>query len=94
MRDLAWLAGGIAIGTAATFYHVDTPRHETCGIPKVTNKVVTSYVLKPPPPIEHVTIVKEKCPAPQVEEAKAEEPAAEEKPRRRHRRHWRHRRYW
>lgn len=57
-----------------------------CGIQKVDQKTVTSFVLKPPPspvikeacpPVEHVV-----CPAP-------EEKPVEEKPRRRHRRHWR-----
>lgn len=96
MRELLYIAGGIVIGTALTFYQVDTP-HEQCGIPVVSRKVVTSYVLKPPPapaPIEHVVVKETVCPQvtkmPEIE-SKPEATNADERPRRRHRRH---RRYW
>ena len=92
MRDLYWLAGGIAIGTALTFYQVDTPR-DGCGVYRVQRKVATAYVLKPPPAPEpeHVFCPTPIAPKPVVEEPKTEEPVVEEeKPRRRHRRrHWR-----
>ncbi len=94
MRGLIWLAGGIAAGAILVAFYSPAPIASSgCGVERVLNKVETAYVLKPPTvaPIEHVTIVKEKCepPAP-VEEPKVEE----EKPKRKWRHMRRHRRHW
>ena len=96
MNNLLYVACGIALGTALTFYHVDTPRSDDCGVYRVKQKVATAYVLKPPPAPEpeHVFCPTPIAPKPVVEEVKTEEPVVEEeKPRRRHRHH-RWRRYW
>lgn len=90
--DIAYLGVGVFIGAGVIFYQVDTPRADRCETYKVSRKVATAYVLKPPP----AEVVYQACPqiTQKIEEAKVEEPVAElEKPRR-HRRHHRVRRYW
>lgn len=90
-KDTIYLAAGMFIGVGVVFYHVDTPRADRCETYKISRKIATAYVLKPPP----AEIVYQACPqtTQKIEEAKAEEPAAEPEKPRRHRRH-RIRRYW
>lgn len=89
---------GVAIGVLAGFVVAPTPpTSEHCEVYKVAPKVVTSFVLKPPPaPAATPIVVKEKCPAPEADSQKLTDEKSEtiepENPRR-HRR-WRHRRYW
>jgi|694.fasta_scaffold08054_2 hypothetical protein len=98
MRGLIWLAGGIAAGAIMTVVYSPAPIVTGCGVERVMTKVATAYVLKPPPPIEHVTIVKEACVSNSAEnETKPESTNADETQKPRHRR-WRHmrrhRRHW
>ena len=90
----AWLGVGFLAGMATWFTQIDAPKSANCSIPMVSRKVVTSYVLKPPP----AEIRYEACPqtTAKVAPAKVEEPPVveEEKPRRRYRHIRRHRRYW
>lgn len=95
-RDTAYIAAGMFAGVAVVFYQVDTPRADKCETYKVSQKLATAYVLRPPP----AEVRYEACPQTTVKaepvsepiETKAEQPV-EEKPRR-HRRHHKVRRYW
>ena len=92
--NAVWLGVGFLAGMATWFTQIDAPKSANCSIPKVSRKVVTSYVLKPPP----AEVIYKACPqtTAKVEPAKVEEPPVveEEKPRRPRRHHRRWRRYW
>lgn len=96
LGDAFWLTAVFFAGCLAAFAVMpDPPTRNECVTYKIAQKTATAFVLKPPPPIEHVTVVKEACPMPQpAAEPVSEtiETKAEEKPR--HRRHRRHRRHW
>jgi hypothetical protein len=94
----AMLGLGIIIGAGLTMISVPIPSQGVkCQTYGVTHKVVTAYVLKPPPapPPEHI-VVKEACPQITERAENVSEPeiskADESKPRKR--RHHRIRRYW
>ena len=89
---------GAIIGGCLALTTTPLPESKSdCSVYKVSNKAVTSYVLKPPPaepqkcPVAQVT----KCPESVIREepSKAEETKTEE-PRHNRRRHHRIRRYW
>lgn len=101
MRDLLYLAGGTGLGVVAALIAAPAPAVQSCGVYKLKHKTAVSYVLRPPPPIEHMVIVKEKCPVPDMltkpektntSEERVDGTNMSERPRR-HKRH-RVRRYW
>jgi hypothetical protein len=91
MNNYAYLGAGMLIGVGIVFYQVDTPKADKCETYKVSEKVATAYVLKPPPS----EVVYKACPQVTERVENVSEPeitkAEETKSRRRHRR-W-HRRW-
>lgn len=91
---LAYLGVGMLIGVGVVFYQTDMPRADKCETYKVSRKVQTAYVLKPPP----AQTIYQACPQVTERVENVSEPeiakADESKPRRHHRRHHRVRRYW
>ena len=93
--NAVWLGVGFLAGMATWFTQIDAPKSADCSIPKVSRKVATSYVLRPPPAAVAPAVIYKACPqVEKVEPAKVEEPVVEEKPRRHRRHHRRWRRYW
>lgn len=97
MENMVWMCAGAILGLAVTFYETDVPQSNDCVAYKIRQKVVTAYVLKPPPPI----IEKEICPAaPVCVSSKAENDTqtdlsiTDDTQKPRHRRHRKYRRYW
>lgn len=96
--EIVYLAIGTFIGIGVVFYRVDMPKADKCQTYTVATKSVTSYALKPPPPV----VIPANCPvAPKCEkeniiEQEQETEKVEEKKLTRRHRHWRHRvrRYW
>ena len=94
-ENAVWMGVGILVGLAVTFYEAESLPTKECETYRVRQKAVTAYVLKPPH--QDPEVIRETCPAPKVETAKADQPKAVEaavieRPHRR-RRH-RIRRYW
>lgn len=86
--NVVYLALAGVVGFVAALVAAPLPANNVdCGVHKVDQKTVTSFVLKPPPS----PVVKEACPPAEHVVCPVVEQKVEEKPvkRRRHRRYWR-----
>ena len=95
-----FLAFGVAVGFVVIVSSPAIKQNDDCKVYKVDPKVVTSFVLKPPPAPEPERPVCPAAPAPKCEQVTPEADSVskpeltnkdESKPRRRHHRY---RRYW